>query len=117
SLTKHPAVGRKPIVQRGRKAMFRRKTIIDCEHAAAADERDLRNQVAMRGHRADTKAAAMEIENGLILWRIGGRYPLALDATGGDAFARDRSRAATVGRIPIPSHLCYCCIVVPSTVD
>ena len=101
----HPAIGRERIVQRSRKTMFRREAIVDGEHAAAAGECDLRNQVAVRGHRADAKAAAMEIENGLILGRIGRRYPFAVDATGGDAFAGNGCGAASESRIPIAAHL------------
>ena len=66
---------------------------------------DLRDQVAVRGHRADAKAAAVEIQNGLILRRIGRRYPFAIDATGGDAFAGNGCGAASEGRIPIAAHL------------
>jgi hypothetical protein len=43
---------------------------VDGEHAAALAI-GFSNQVAMRRYRADA-AAAMEIENGLILWRIAG---------------------------------------------
>ena len=116
-LIEHPAIGRERIVQRGRKAMFRRKAIVDREHAAAAGECDLRNQVAVRGHRADAKAAAMEIENGLVVRRIGRRYPFAVDATGGDAFVRDGCGAASEGRIPIAAHPGHCRIAVPAPVD
>ncbi len=46
--------------------MFRGKAVVDGEHAAAAGKCDLRDQVAVRFHRADAKAAAVEIQNGLI---------------------------------------------------
>ena len=113
----HPAIGRDGIIQRGRKAMFRCEAVVDGEHAAAAGKCDLRNQVAVRGHRADTKAAAMEIKNGLILRRIGWRYPFAIDATGRDAFARHRCGAASKRRIPIAAHLGHRGLAVPVAVD
>jgi hypothetical protein len=78
---------------------------------------DLRDQFAVRRYRPDTESAAVEIENDLILWRIGRRYPFAIDATGGDAFARHGCSAASECRIPIGAHLGHGRIAVPGPVD
>src|SRR2546428_275260 len=81
------ACSREPIVQCRWETMLRRKAVVDGEHAAAARARDLRIQVPVRGDRTDAKAAAMEIENGLVLRRVRRRYPFAIDAAAGDGLA------------------------------
>ena len=70
ALLEHPGIGGERILQRRRETMLRRQAIVDGEHAKAACIGDPRDQVAMRGDRAETKAAAVEIEDRLVGRRI-----------------------------------------------
>jgi len=67
--------------------MFRRKAS-DGEHAQPLASAICAIRVAVGDNRTGWKAAAMEVKKGLIVWRHWPRYPFAIDATGGDAFAR-----------------------------
>src|SRR5258708_27585335 len=71
----------------------------------------------MRRHRADAKTAAMEIENGLVLRRMSGRDPFAIDATGGNTLARDRYCAASESRVPVAAHLGHRRVADPAAID
>ncbi len=117
SLIEHPAIGRQGILKRRRKAIFRRQPVVDREHPATAGFGNSRDQFAMRRHRAEPEAAAVKIENGLVVRRAAACDPFAIHSADGDTLVRDRRNVRLKGGIPIDAHLRHRRVPIPTAID
>ena len=111
-----PAVCRDCILDRSRKRVLRRESVIEIQHAGARGDSDAPQEVAVKRGRPDHITSAMEIEEVTVGTRlrdgdVNGTYPIGIDHLRSCARRREGNNA--LDQLQPPAHLRKRCGLVP----